>query len=314
MPRSFFLRGRLLAMALLAACTFLYSGCGSSSPTPQAGLLDGNWQFTLVKNYPEQKDQQLFASGFLQEEAGGNLTGSVAGPVTATSTGSVTCGGTGDLIGSVSSQNVSFTLNPGGTTFNFTGAFAAAGSVCSGSPLESMSGSYQGLAGSCYNAPTSGTWYACQLPALSGSFTGTLQSTYMQALSGSANPVPVAVSGTFTQTSNAGGSSATLTGTITAANYPCFTSASLTGTISGQNIYLSVFSYNGTQIGTIGQIEANGVAATPAILSVGATGSVVSGTAPGGFNLDLSNPCPAIINSFGVSQTTDTGDFTLNMQ
>lgn len=305
MPRSCAVLGRMLAVALLAVSVFLHSGCGGSSSSSQSvGALSGNWQFNLVKNYPFQKEQ-LSASGFLQQ-SNGNLTGSVQGPATTSPGGGVTCGGTGALTGSVNNQNVSFTLNPGGTAINFTGTLS--------SDQKAMSGSYQALGGACYDYPTSGTWTASLIPPLNGSFTGTFDSNYMEALTGTGTPVPVSVSGSFAQSTNAGTSTATLTGTISAVGYPCFTTASLTGTISGQNIYLSVYGYNGLQIGTIGQILPPGNVPAPATLMVTSTGLVVAGSNQSGFSVDLGNPCPAVINSFGNSQTTDSGDFTLNVQ
>ena len=306
MPRSGFVFNRMFAVALLAASVLLNSNCGSSSSSSSqpTGALSGNWQFNLVKNYPFAQEQ-LSASGFLQQ-SNANLSGSVEGPTTTSVNGTVTCGGVGPLTGSITNQNVAFTLDLGGTGINFSGTVS--------SDEQSMSGTYQAIGGACYSYATSGTWTASLIPPLNGSFTGTLDSNYMEALSGSTNPVPVSVSGSFAQTTNAGSSNATLTGTITAVGYPCFTTASLTGTISGQNIYLSVYGYNGVQIGTIGQIEPIGSTPAPAILTVSSTGMVVTGSNQSGFSISLGNPCPAVINSFGESQSTDFGDFTLTVQ
>jgi hypothetical protein len=307
MPRSCFESGRMLAVALLAAFVLLYSGCGGgSSSSPSVGALSGNWQINLVKNYPYQQEQ-LSVSGFLQQSSG-SLTGSVQVPTITSLGGTVTCGGVGPVTGSINGQNVTFALNAGGATFNFTGTVS--------SNPTSMSGSYEALGGACYPYATSGTWTASLIPALNGSFKGTLDSNYMAALTGANSPVPVTVSGSFTQSPNSGGSSATLTGTITAVGYPCFTTASLTGTISGQNIYLSMYSYNGSPIGTLGQIQQVGAAPTPAVLTVTSTGMVVTGynSNTSGFFVDVGSPCPAVINSFGQSQTTDSGGFTLNVE
>jgi hypothetical protein len=307
MPRSYFVFGRMLAVTLLAAFVFVHSGCGNSPvSSPSVGALSGNWQFNLLKNYPFQQEQ-LSASGFLQQ-SNGNLTGSVQGPTTINTNGTATCGGTGPLTGSVNNQTVSFTLNPGGTTINFTGTISP--------DQKSMSGSYEALGGGCYSYPTSGIWTAFLIPPLNGKFTGTIDSSYMGALAGLGvgASVPLSVSGSFAQGPSAGSSAATLTGTITAAGYPCFTTASLTGTISGQNIYLSVYGYNGLQIGTIGQILASGASTSPATLTVTSTGLVVTGsTSTSGFFIDLGNPCPAV-NQLGKSLTTDSGGITLNVQ
>lgn len=307
MRRSCFVLVRMVAVALLAGFVFLHSGCGSSAVISQpAGALSGNWQFNLLKNYPFQQEQ-LSASGFLQQ-SNGNLTGSVQGPTTTNTSGTATCGGTGPLTGTVNNGTVSFTLNPGGTTINFTGTIS--------SDQKSMSGSYEAIGGGCYSYPTSGIWTAFLIPPLNGKFTGTIESSYMGAVAGLGvgASVPVTVSGSFAQSANASSSAATLTGTITAVGYPCFATASLTGTISGQDIYLSVYGYNGLQIGTIGQILASGPTTAPATLSVTPTGLVVTGsTSTSGFFIDLRNPCPAV-NQLGNSLTSDSGGFTLNVQ
>jgi hypothetical protein len=314
MPRFFFSHGRRFAVALLAVSVCLYSSCGSSSPKSEsAGALSGNWQFNLTKNEPFQVEQ-LSVSGFLQQSSG-TLTGSVQGPTTTSSGNAVTCGGTGLLTGSITNQSVSFTLNAGGTAISFTGVIA--------SGQTSMSGSYQALGGACYPDPTSGTWTASLIPPLNGTFTGTIDSQYMGILGGSTATVPVSVSGSFAQTTNAGSSTATLTGTITAVGYPCFTTASLAGTISGQNIYLSVYGYNGLQIGTIGQVQAQAVTPTPATFQSAAspaTGWEVTGnTNANGFSVSLGNPCPAINNNGNPLTTDPVADpgsdaFMLNVQ
>ena len=307
MRRSSFVLVRMVAVALLAGFVFLHSGCGSSPVNSQpAGALSGNWQLNLLKNYPFQQEQ-LSASGFLQQ-SNGKLTGSVQGPTTTNTNGTATCGGTGPLTGTVNNGTVSFTLNPGGTTINFTGAISP--------DQKSMSGSYEAIGGGCYSYPTSGIWTAFLIPPLNGKFTGTIESSYMGALAGLGvgASVPVKVSGSFVQSANASSSAAALTGTITAVGYPCFATASLTGTISGQDIYLSVYGYNGLQIGTIGQILASGPTTAPATLSVTPTGLVVTGsTSTSGFFIDLGNPCPAV-NQLGNSLTSDSGGFTLNVQ
>jgi len=296
---------RIFAAALVVLVLLISASCGGSSHAATGGALTGNWQINLSQNYP-LPPTQISISGFLSESSDG-LTGSVQGPTEISSNGKQNCGGVGLVTGTISGQNVTFSLDPGGTIFNFTGVIS--------SDSTSMSGSYQALAGACFTKPTTGTWTASLIPPLNGSFTGTFNSNYMAALTGSGTPVPVPVSGSFTQSPNAGTSSATLTGTVTAVGYPCFTTASLTGTISGQNIYLSLYGYNGLQIGTLGQVEQLGVPPIPAILTVTSTGFVVTGyTSSQGFYVDLGNPCPAVINSFGKAQTTDSGGFTLNVE
>ncbi len=319
----------MIAVALLAISVSVYSGCGSSSSSSSqsVGALDGNWQFNLTQNYPlPAPTPQPSFSGFLQE-SNGSLSGSVQGPTLTGGNGP--CGGIGTLSGTVNNQNVTFTLNQGGTEFNFTGSVSSSSSAssCSASTTPGtttvISGTYQAPGGACYYYPTSGSFTACLVPPLNGNFTGTISSQYMAALntSSGSSAVPVAVSGSFAQSANAGGSDATLTGTISAVGYPCFTTASLTGTISGQNIYLSVYDYNGVQIGTIGQIPSAGNATLgPATLMLTSTGLAVTNNSQfGGLAVNIGNPCPAIFNPVnGQTLTSDpeagSDDFTLSIQ
>jgi hypothetical protein len=232
----------LVLLLALVACGGGGRGSASSSGA-SSEVLSGNWQLNLLQEEPREipPQNQLSVSGFLVESNSG-LTGSVQVPPVAAR---LNCGGVSILAGTVDGQSVIFTLNEGGTTLNFTGTIS--------SDNQSMSGDYQGPGGGCFTRPTSGTWNAFLVPSLSGSFTGTLSnSAYMQALLGESAVPPIAVSGKMTQGANTGGSTATLTGTINAAGYPCFSTATLTGTISGQNVILSVFGYDGVEIGSIG--------------------------------------------------------------
>jgi len=195
-----------------------------------------------------------------------------------------------------------FSLNPGGTVFNFTGAIA--------SDSQSMSGSYQALGGACFSNPTSGTWTATLIPSLHGSFTGTLMSQYMATLNGASGPVPISVSGSITQSSNAGSATASVTGTITAVNYPCFATASMVGTISGQNVYLNLYDYSGTQIGTLGYSGGPGSVGNPATVQVATSGISLVDTASNGSGLFVES-CPAIQTS-NAPISTDNASVTLN--
>lgn len=260
---------RILATTALALAFFLLvlAACGggnSSSSSATGGPLSGNWQLNLVQEEP--RPQAVFpVSGFLLE-SNNALTGSVAVPIMGDDGGTVNCGGGGQLTGNLSDQNVSFSVNPGGTVLSFTGTIS--------SDNKSMSGSYQGPGGACFADPTTGTWSAFLVPPLNGNFSGTLSdSGYMALLTGVSPPAPIAVSGTITQSSAFGSSNATLTGTITAQGYPCFTTVALTGTISGQNVVLSVFGYQNSQIGVLG------TSTVPAIASLGPNGMLgISGT------------------------------------
>jgi len=301
---------RILARGLFASILLAFlpalTACGggnSSSSSTTAGPLSGNWQLTLAQQYPTPIT--LSASGFLVQSSAA-LTGSVEGPILLNAQGStVNCSGTAQLTGTVNSPNVSFTENLGGTIFNFTGSVA--------SDNQSMSGDYEVLAGGCSTQPTTGSWNAILIPSLTGSFTGTLMhSQYMLALTGSSSAPPIPVTGTITQSDNAGASNATLTGTINAVGYPCLATASLSGTISGQNVYMDVFSYNGQQIGTVGvpSGEATGSGAAPAVVTVTAGAVSLVGTGSGGLTLGFGafDPCPPILDS----TEGDTANVTLN--
>jgi hypothetical protein len=277
---------RTFATALLLAALLTLIACGGTSSTSSAasGPLAGNWQMVLLP-YP-QTNGSLSVSGFLAE-TNNTLTGSVQVPPLGQND---RCGGVASLTGTVSGQNVTFSVDEFGTTVNFTGTIS--------SDNVSMSGDFQGMGGACQTTPTTGTWNAFLIPSLTGNFTGTINSTYMELLQGLQNPVPVAVSGSLSQGTNAGTSNATLTGTITAVGYPCFTTASLTGTISGQNVYLQIYDYNGEQIGRIGTPSSseNGSGAAPATVVVDSTGFSLLDTDPDGLFLGINTPgpCPPI--------------------
>ena len=285
---------RTLVTAWLAFLLFIAAACGGGNPVVDpSGSASGNWQVDLLQNYPGPQTQ-LSISGFLVE-SNNSLTGSVQGPTVSNPSGVVECGGIGQLAGTISGQNVTFSLSSGGTVFNFTGVIAP--------DHTSMSGDYQALAGACFTKPTSGTWNAFLIPPLNGSFTGTLSdSQYMETLTGLNPAAPVSVSGSLTQTPNVGANNAGLTGKITAVAYPCFATASLTGTISGRTVLLSVFGSNGDLIGNIGLEQ-------PATVTPTSKGASLT-AAPGGLRLGPINsniltlgPCPAIQSVAGP--TTD---------
>ncbi len=290
---------KALGFAALAFPLLISASCGGgSSPSPGSGPLSGNWQVNLLQVYPAP-EKNLSVSGFLIESSTA-LAGSVQGPTIINQGGILNCGGTGLVSGSVSGQNVTFSVNPGGTVFNFTGVIS--------SDNMSMSGSYVAQGGACFTTPTSGTFTASLIPPLNGSFTGTFSnSQYMGAYTGQSIPPPIVVSGTLTQTPNVGANNASVTGTITTTGYPCFATAVLTGTISGDTVLLNVFGYNGDLIGSIGS-------GSPAIVANGTSGVSLT-TGQGGLQLGLtSGPCPTIETMSGVPTSTDTASVTLTLQ
>jgi hypothetical protein len=233
---------KILLTASLALLVLITAGCGSSANTTpvETGALTGNWQFNLSQEVP-RPPTTVSISGFLQQSET-NLAGSVSVPQAP----SGSCGGVVALTGVANGQNVNFSVNQNGTVLTFVGTIDFS--------TTSMSGTYSGPAGSCFNKATSGTWSAFLVPSISGSFTGNLaNSQYMEELTGQNPPTPIAVSGTLTQSPNTqGGSNASVTGTITATGYPCMSSGTLVGTVSGQNLILDVYSYEGEQIGYLG--------------------------------------------------------------
>lgn len=302
----------LVAIVLVISLNTLVS-CGGSSSTPaqNTGAMSGNWQLNLVQGFPAPTTQ-ISVGGFLVQ-SNNTLTGSVQGPTIIGGTGTTPCGGISPFVGTISGQKVSFSLNPGGTEFDFTGTIS--------SDSRSMSGSYQALGGACLGVPTSGTWTGTLVPPLNGGFTGTLVSTqYMPALTGlSAVPgVPISVSGSFTQSPNNGASNASITGTIAAVGYPCFKTAYLSGTINGQNVYLNVYDYSGVQIGALGEPGAQGHFGSPATVVLGPTGISLRGSDVAGLLLGSTNgfapSCPTIQGPFGpISGDDDTVSFNLSL-
>jgi hypothetical protein len=289
---------RIYWTAVVALLGLAVASCGAGTPTPTAsGALSGNWQINMLENFPTAQTE-LSVSGFLVESPG-VLTGSVQGPTVLSSNGQHDCGGVGAVNGTINDQTVAFSTSPGGTVFNFSGSLTGP---------SSMAGSYQALPGDCFDHDSTGTWTATQVPLLSGNFTGTLtNSAYMTLLTGVSPSAPITVSGSLTQSSNAGTASASLSGTINAVGYPCFSSAALTGTISGQNVILAVYGYDGTQIGTLG------LASAPAQASSGSTGTTLTGTGQGGLVLgkvtatSTVGPCPPLNGGSGntIGDSTD---------
>jgi hypothetical protein len=300
---SIFLSGRLfraLGMIAVASLGLITTACGGSSKvTPPTGPSTGNWQFILAQRYPIPSTT-LSVSGFMAEGTDGSLTGSLQVPALGAN---AVCAGVSLITGSITGQNVSLTLNVYGTDIGLTGAISTDGT--------SMSGDYQGPTGACFDNPTTGTWNAFLVPTLNGNFTGTItNSTYMTDLTGVSPPAPIQVSGTMTQSDNAGASNASLTGTISAAGYPCFANATMTGTISGQNVYLQLYGYNGTEIGTLGTPPgAPGAPPSPATVVLGTNAMSLVDSSPAGLLIGISTstnpggvgPCPPLnVNSINV--------------
>jgi hypothetical protein len=291
---------RILSIAAIASLAAIAISCGgSSAKDPASAPSTGNWQFILAQTYPIPATT-LNVSGFMVEGSDGTLSGSLQVPALGTN---AVCAGVSLTTGTINGQNVSLTLNVYGTNLGLTGTISPDGTT--------MSGDYQGPAGACFDNATTGTWNAFLVPALNGSFTGTItNSTYMTDLTGVSPPAPIKISGTMTQSDNAGASNASLTGAINASGYPCFATASVTGTISGQNVYLQLYGYDGAQIGTLGTPPGTpGGPANPATVVLGGSALSLVDSNPAGLLIGVSTstnpggvgPCPPLnVNSINV--------------
>ena len=301
---------RVLLTTVLVFLSFAFTACGgsgNSNSTSAVGPLTGNWQISLIQEYPTPVTP-LSISGFLTQ-SDQTVAGSVNGPTITNSKGPV-CGGTAQITGTVNGQTVALTENLGGTTYNFTGTLS--------SDNQSISGDYAGQGGACFPQSTTGTWTALLIPPLTGSFTGTLSdSSYMTLLTGLSPVAPIQVSGSITQSANAGGSNASLTGTIAAVGYPCFSTVSLSGTISGQNVYLNIFDFSGEPVGFLG------VPSSPATVvpSSGGVVSLVDNNVGNGLQLGIYNgtstvgPCPPLWSQTNLAyQTYDNAAVQFNFQ
>jgi len=217
----------LVVLGLFVLAMAALEGCGNSRPPfpfANAGTLSGNWQMTLTPHCcatPETFTGFMIQSG---TSLNGNLILGFG------------CPGVGAVSGSVSGQNLALTIDEFGQDISLSGTAFTNGT---------LSGSYSTLAGGCDVQPSTGSFTAVQVKAISGSFHGTF--------SGQTNG-PQTVSGTLNQGANVGGSTATLTGSLNATSSgPCpyLTKASLRGVISGTSISLNIYGPSGTLIGQI---------------------------------------------------------------
>ncbi len=214
--------------------TAMACGGGGGSTLPPSPL-SGNWEVTLVRH--NSTDSWTF-SGFLLQ-SGKSVTGSLilgAG---------VGCqGGVGPVNGTFDGQNLQLTVGSLGQDFGLSGSVTSAPSGRS-----TMEGQFSALSGGCLGFSSTGTFSAVRIPPLSGPFHG----SFVEA--GVLNPVPQNVTGTLTQGSNIGASTATLSGNFSLTGSPQFCSylstGTLMGTITGTNVVLDVYGPDGSQIGYI---------------------------------------------------------------
>lgn len=300
---------RILLAAWVASVTLILAGCGGGSasgaadPAAQGGALSGNWQLVLKEGVPKNPPQ-LSVSGFLLQSQN-SFQGSVELPGDGAS-GQQNCAGVGTVSGTLNGQQVTFSINEGGSTLTFSGVMASDGS---------MSGDYEGPGGSCLAKATTGTWSAVQVPPLNGSFSGMItNSSYMALATGlSTDQIPpIPVTATFTQSSNIGASNATISGMLNASNYPCFSSAYVTGTISGSNVVLSVFGFDGTLIGTLGTsvvpATVTGTSGNLSLTTVTPASLFLGAVLPGGTE---QGPCPKLFDAAGNPVQFDSAAFSV---
>jgi len=211
-------------LLLLGVTIVAEVGCGGGSkPASATGLLEGNWQITLI---PHGSTLQPVYTGFLLQK-GPNVSGSVI-----LGDG---CSGVGTVTGKFDGQNVTLGIQEFGQDISLNG------SMPSGS--ASLSGQYSTLAGACGGNST-GTWTAVQVKPLAGAFHGTFTSLN----------ATLTVTGTLTQGANIGASTATVSGNITATGTVIcsyLTSASIRGVISGTVLNVDFYDSKGNIIGQI---------------------------------------------------------------
>jgi hypothetical protein len=217
-------------IALLMSLLLLMTACGggsSTSSSTSSPSIAGNWQMSLQKSKTKLTRTQ---SGFLLQSAD-----AVTGSVIFTDT---PCSGVGSLAGSLSGSNVAFTVGLTGLTVNLTGTL--------GSSPSTMSGNYVILASGCQgnesNTQETGTWTANLVAPLSGTMTGSFNSTRL----GKSLPV----TGQISQGQNTGLSEAPLTGNMSITGY-CFSSANISGLISGTAVVLNLDNSSGAEIGQV---------------------------------------------------------------
>src|SRR5882724_7607972 len=268
-PRSEFavkgLLGVLLAAMMFVVATF-FVACGgsSSSPSPTAASLSGNWQFTVT---PPADGSFLggLQGGFLLAKNGtvaGGAGYSISLPALGGGNPTVCNSGSASITGTFSGQTLNLTAVAGTETFTFAGTLSADGSTISGTYASTAGTAPDGSA--CGTVQTGLQWTAALVPSVTGPIQGNFHST------GGLSNQDFLLSGTLTQGQNIGASNATVTGTLSfvdpvtlISNYPCFGTAAVNGQISGNAVILEIIgtdaSNSGANLGQIGGVSNSGV-------------------------------------------------------
>ncbi len=211
-------RASLLCLAFLTACG------GGGSPNNDAAL-SGNWQITLQNTTSTENE-----SGFLLQ-SGPTLLGGLqlSGE---TISGQAVCAGVGSVQGQASGPNVALTITQAGRTVNLTGI--------ADSNFASMNGNYSILAAGCGETEV-GTWAATAVKPL----TGSLQLTFTSGESAAV----FHFTGTITQGTNTGQSTATISGTMSSKDAPCPPEANIAGVVSGTSVVFNFLDIAGDALG-----------------------------------------------------------------
>lgn len=298
------------AMLTLAMMLTACGGGGSSSVSQIPLTLVGNWQFTMA---PPADGSFLggLQGGFLQQ-ASGSVTGAVAYAVSLPGLLIPCSTGSASISGTISGQTVNLTAVAGTQTFTLTGTLSLDSST--------IVGTYTSTAGTSGDGAPCGTlqvtpmqWSAILVPPISGTIQGNFHSTGGAA--GLTNQ-DFLVSGSVTQGSNSGASSATVTGTLNFSNsdYPCFASDSVSiyGQISGNLVSLQLVGSDDSILGQIGApTGSNGVTGiNPVTFDSAQGGYILHGTGPS--YLVATSACPGNIDS--IASAGDYGNLCLAVQ
>jgi hypothetical protein len=243
----------LNAIPLCLLIVTLSCGSGKHSSTSTSSPLSGNWQLTLVRH---ANTEQFIFSGFLLQ-SGNNVSGSL--------TLSAGCVGVGSVTGTFDGQNLQLTIGGFGQDFSLTATLPSGTSVAT-----SLAGQFSTLQGGCIGFASTGTWSAVRVQPLTGPFHGTV------VLGTGITATTIGVSGTMSQGPNIGASNATLSGTLNETSTNLFCSylgnITLTGLIGGSNANLTLYGYDGSQVGQI----VNAIVAPDgtSLTTVGGTGNI----------------------------------------
>ena len=256
--------GSFVLSSLLLAAAMMFSGCGGSSSSADlpSAALSGNWQFTMTPpdpNYPATAQYGL-QGGFLLQKDGavtGQTVYSFASDVLQNGVPVACDSGSATITGTISGQNVTLTAVTGTQTFSLTGMLGPNGTSIVNGQFTTPGGTV-GSGAVCGAATAQGTqagWSAVLVPALSGSITGSFHSA-----STLDNEI-FQVTGSLSQGSNIGATSATVTGALSfidpvtqISDYPCFPAGgvNVTGQISGNTVILQLIGADGSSDGQIG--------------------------------------------------------------